>query len=417
MTVVITTAGFQKAKHPFWLALDWECETQGAEFLDRGPHRSPIVLKYWPDEQRAAMKLWFRVLPPFEEGGTEHFRIDGIGFDVQHVRDGFFQGEVPFEDMERLLEVPRETVQPTPGPGTTDPVEGETFLDACLEVRFDPNDTDKHGYWRGVPLHVPAWLKLESIVITPNPVQGGGAHQILLRCAGLDPGVHGGTWVPMLRINDVWCHLMPMAGWLHHHNLIAQCDPFEMDSIRSYGNGLSMASVSIDALPNEPIPPRDWASIKQVLIRLRRAGRGAEVTRAMYEPWRKDAERVRNLTWGICGSQGQIDLYGRMVRTRDGQITACERHIENSWRRARNRGEIRSLEDWIEQAAPSMKYVRQSIHRKRNYIESKKYWQGNLDHMLKSIVAMTGERNEVLQRLEEREEEYAEFIRYIFPAR
>ena len=415
--VRIDVKRFERAKFPFMHAYHPTIPTGQNATLKLRRRGASVVAKNDPGKRYALIKVWLEDVPehfagdfvigPYDEEGV-HFILPRRGQDEE--QPGVFIDEVEYEDFEKLLQLIEDQGDHFDG---DDDRGADGYLDCCIEATFDPERTDSHGKWIGSPIDPPGWINLRSIKITP-PITSGGPHGVHLDAPGIEAhNPYGDNWVPLLRINGVWCHLQPIADlrrskgvYSFGGRVTALCEPDLMDEIRDYQHDLGL-----EPLPNEPLPPRGRMPLRRLCLALRRSGRGNEANE-LYSPWLEDVLKIRNAVHGACYAQGQIDYYKNKTRSLSRSLKSKQDLMEARWRRAVRSGELRDVDEWV--ASTDDRYVRKWHNHAQGMAAARLRNNEQVSYMEKQVKDRLQSVRDAILRCEEREEKYADLIRYLY---
>lgn len=378
MTAPVTVeCRFELARYPFWVARGPVKSSR--PLADRGPDKAPVVAVRNPQKPDYRIKIWWQ--NPAAE--TAVLQLNGQTVHLQDRGAGLQQGHVDGTVLQRILDFDPDA------PDLVDLPPDSLYLDGCIETRFDPGHTDRHGRWLGDTRDFPEWMGADCIAVQP-PQTGGQWHDIALRAAGL----RGGRRLPLLRVNGVWCWVYPIGNRPDWHTLL--CDPQDLDLVRGYG-----AEGGAAEMENAPVPPRTRQQIR--LLHL-----AVHLSRTEYFAWTADVQRLQECVMGMAGAQGQVDVNQGIARNCIAQATHAEKLIQARYRRRPAARRAQQYEQWyVGSDDPRVEAWRTTMHARR---EDARAVNARIERMQNHIATARRVYADALTRCEDREHQYADPI-------
>jgi len=389
-TQAALTAHFRRAAGAFWNARSWSSDD--VTFANRGRRPSAVAVSHQAHGDHR-LKVW---LTHEHVGGR--FTVNGVEVVLPHVRNGFHQGPVAPEALQRILTPPRPA-----GAGPAGPTYAGSQYDVCLETVFQAQEKSYQD-WVGDPAACPEWMGVESITVTPATT-GGGHHGLTLRvsAAGQAALTQAKLWT--WRINGVWCQISPvsesnaqgMAEW--RGLLMASCDPEALDVIRDYGE-----EDATTVLEDEHPPPRSLGPLRILYAR-------GDIDRRTYGEWGRDVGQISTLLFALNGAQGQVDVYASNVRRRQNRINHLTQLIRSRFNRRASAYQDYTIEAWINEVGGQAAEWKSEIE----VLEKSKAHNGErLESAQAAVDSSRASYHALMERIEGREEQYADAIAALY---
>ena len=283
-------------------------------------------------------------------------------------------------------------------------VEEIEFIDACVETVFTPDERSVHLDWNGDVSDFPSYMDAHSITITP-PRTGGGHHYVSLHAPGIKY-----ERVPFVRLNNVWGWCVPLHGKPGHHTI--NFDPEDMHEIRAFGEDMDLTDLE---LPNEPIPPRHQEGVYKLSIHLRRQGLGG-IPIVKYRAWVADCKIIGRALIGMTSAQGQADFHNSKAENARSEADRFNQLIRSRYTRRPLAYRDYNLVQWTEEVGDHDPKISGWLYNYEQNMKAAEAAEDNADRYSEKVDALRNKYDAALSRCKEREEEYAEHIRVLYPA-
>jgi len=390
----IASGGFRKASGPFWCARS--PGVKDGKFA-RG---NPLVLVYDPGKGDFRLKTWL-------QGRRASATIDGyaVVFNLRTNPDGLH--EAAFSTGDTVWRLIRGLAPESGGKAGDGPDEGpDEFLDVCFEAPFAPDPAKGENYWWPAPVDgLPGWLNASSIRIAPANHQGG---QYIEMQTGLSGDAQRQPYA--FRVNGVWCRALPDIRKWTDAGMPVYTGFFTLHALPE-----DMAEARERSRPVEPDEPMRPVTRKQVKDLYRQTGsRNA----AAFSKWMEDVRYLTQTWWRVAQCHGQLQVHSDSLARNADAAARYTRLLEKEYESRKPAYRGYDLESWAKEQAPR-KYggPLEWLEKRRLAEEARAHCKSSCDRFLARLAEVEDKVSAADARCREREEEYADAIRYMMPAR